>query len=46
MTAEAHHFREGYANCCPSGGAAIDKLTLSDGRFSIKSVEFRKDSEE
>jgi hypothetical protein len=46
MTAEAYLYREGDANCCPSGGTAIVQLTLTAGRFSIKSVEFRKDSEE
>jgi hypothetical protein len=44
MTAEVPLYREDDANCCPSGGVAFVRLTLKDGRFGIKSVEFRKDN--
>ena len=42
MTAEASLYREGDANCCPTGGTAFIKFTLKDNQFVVDSVEFRK----
>ncbi len=46
MTAEVPLSREGDANCCPSGGTALVGLVLKDDRFSIKTVDFKKDTGE
>lgn len=42
MTAETELYKENDANCCPTGGTAVVKLTLKDLRLSIQSVEFKK----
>jgi hypothetical protein len=38
MTAEAYFYRSNDYNCCPTGGKAQIKLTIVNGRLSIKSA--------
>jgi hypothetical protein len=40
MSAKAGLYREGDANCCPSGGTAFMDLSVEEGRFRLKSVDF------
>ncbi len=46
MSAEMKLYKEEDANCCPTGGTAVVKLTLEELRLSIQSVEFKKYSEQ
>lgn len=39
MSAQTVLYQKGDADCCPSGGMANINLILSDGKFSVKSVE-------
>jgi hypothetical protein len=43
MTVSAGLYRDGDANCCPTGGTAFIELTIKDDQLKIKSLEFNKD---
>jgi len=43
MSVKIHLFRGGEPNCCPEGGVALVKLSISNGRFEIKSVKMVKE---
>ncbi|MFN7992580.1 MAG: hypothetical protein U0Q18_03220 [Bryobacteraceae bacterium] len=38
MPAEAGLYREGDANCCPTGGTARTQLAIRSNRFEIESI--------
>ena len=42
MQAEAGLYRQGDANCCPTGGVARIQLAIRDGKFVLESVTFEK----
>jgi hypothetical protein len=43
MTAEIGLYRDGDANCCPTGGSALIELAIDHGKFFVKSVTVRKE---
>ncbi len=46
LTAKAELYKEKDANCCPTGGTAVVKLTLKGLELRIRSVEIRKYEEQ